>query len=116
MDTKELLKIVAENPDLPIVPLVDSDVICDYYGRCLGKIGSVRVGEYAVYAETLFTNRDVFKSRYRSDNKGWLSKYTKDYAESILDKVSDIYFIKAIIVEIDWYDQAQETGRSNYGY
>ena len=35
--TKELLKIVAENPDLPIVCMVDSDIVCEDNGRWLAS-------------------------------------------------------------------------------
>jgi hypothetical protein len=37
----ELLRIVAENPDLPIVAMVDSDIVCEDYGRWLASLGKV---------------------------------------------------------------------------
>ncbi len=35
--TKELLKLIEENPDLPIVPMVDAEVIGDDSGYWLGN-------------------------------------------------------------------------------
>ena len=41
--SEELLKLVAENPDLPVVPMVDSEVCGgDEYGYWLGEFGGLR--------------------------------------------------------------------------
>ena len=46
---KEFLKIVSENPDLPIVAMVGQDVVgCDDYRYWLGSIGHCRIDEYAI--------------------------------------------------------------------
>lgn len=45
----EFLRLVQENPDLPIVPMVDSDVCANEdYGRWMGEFGMCRVGRYAI--------------------------------------------------------------------
>ena len=50
MDNKrELLWLIHEHPDLPIVPMVDSDVCANEdYGRWMGELGMCRVGRYAI--------------------------------------------------------------------
>lgn len=35
----ELFKLIQENPDLPIVPMVDSDVVADDCGHWMGHGG-----------------------------------------------------------------------------
>lgn len=40
--TEELLKLIKENPDLPIVPMVDSEVVQDDFGYWLGAWGASR--------------------------------------------------------------------------
>ena len=46
-NTQEFLELVKQNPDLPIVPMVDSDVCCgDEYGWWLGSFGSASIDEY----------------------------------------------------------------------
>ena len=67
-DHKEFLKIVAENPDLPIVCMVDSDIVCDdSFGRWMGEFGAAYVGEYAIIDDDegmIFDDREEFKERF----------------------------------------------------
>lgn len=43
---EKLLSLIKENPDLPIVPMVDSEVVADDGGYWLGKWGHCEVTEY----------------------------------------------------------------------
>lgn len=60
--TQEFLELVKQNPDLPIVPMVDSDVCCgDDYSWWLGSFGSARIDEYVsieMYGECRFFTKD----------------------------------------------------------
>lgn len=42
----DIIKLIEENPDLPIVPMVDSEVVADDCGYWLGKWGRCEVTEY----------------------------------------------------------------------
>lgn len=42
----EIIKLIEENPDLPIVPMVDSEVVADDGGYWKGKWGRCEVTEY----------------------------------------------------------------------
>ena len=126
--TKEFLKLVEENPDLPVVPMVDYEIVGDGYGRWLGAFGHAYVGEYALYDDRYYDDREEFKERYYDNNDEDLeerfgynprindftvaqNKYTEldleintfneKRLEEYLDKVADEYFTKAIIVNID---------------
>ena len=61
-NTKELIRLIQENPDLPIVPMVDSDVVVDdYFGYWLGSFGNCEVNEYIcieMYGNDRFVTRD----------------------------------------------------------
>lgn len=121
------LKLVKKNPTLPIVPMVDSDVVSEDSGYWMGSFGSAYVGEYALYDDRFFEERDDFKERYYDNNDDWLCEkfnfvpcmsmakgYTKEQIEAnkenekrldeYLDKVADEYFKKAIIVYINLPD------------
>lgn len=127
----ELLRIVAENPDLPIVAMVDSDVVCEDCGRWLASFGRVEVGEYAVYNEEYFDDRESFKENYydRNDDElcekfnyhPWINDYTVNQGrftaeqlsankeaekalEEYLDEIAEKHFKKAIIVNVDLPD------------
>ena len=128
---KDLIKLVTENPDLPIVAMVDSDVVCDDCGRWLGSFGSAYVGEYAIYGEKFYEEKDEFKEDYFSNHDEELEarfdfnpcitdyavkigRYTaEEYEKNLeadkalgeyLDKIAEGVFKKAIIVYVDLPD------------
>lgn len=112
-NTKELLKLVAENPDLPIIPLVDSEVVPEDCGRWLGSFGSVYVGEYALFNDRYYDDREDFKEDYLNFHCDELYPLffidVKDEErEKYLDEIADKYFIKAIIVNIDLPEMTEE--------
>ena len=44
----ELFRLMRENPDLPVVPMVDAEICGDDCGYWLGNWGSVSVDEYLI--------------------------------------------------------------------
>ena len=46
MAKPEIIKLIEENPDLPIIPMVDSEVVADDSGYWVGKWGRCEVTEY----------------------------------------------------------------------
>ena len=127
-NTETLLRVVAENPTLPIIAMVDSDVVCEDYGRWLASIGSISVGEYACYNERYYDDREVFKEEYYQQNddalcekfgyEPWRNVYAlkrgeitrEQYDENkdseaamdrYLDEIAERAFSKAIIINID---------------
>lgn len=111
---KELLKLVSENPDLPVVPMVDYEVVADDgYSRWLGSFGSVYVGEYALFNDRFYDEREEFKEDYfyrQSDeicekfNYDPWDNTKNEELEKYLEEVADRFFKKAIIVNIDLPD------------
>ena len=124
----ELMILVENHPDLPIVPLVDSDIVCSDNKRCPGTIGSVSIGEYAVYNDRVFLDRLSFTRSYFKCNRDWMcfnfgydpeidkqsvraGRYTEEeFAKNekahtkvinALHLAAEAYFKKAIIVDID---------------
>lgn len=59
----KLLKLIQENPNLPIVPMVDREIAegdeCDYW---LGKWGSATIDEYIVSRKYIWDSKILFKS------------------------------------------------------
>lgn len=108
-NTNELLRLIAENPDLPVVPMVDYEVVYEGYGRWLGSFGTACVGEYALFGERYYEDREEFKEQYFNYHEEDLCERfnydpvhdgTNDALEKYLDEVADKYFVKAILVNI----------------
>lgn len=108
-NTNELLRLIAENPDLPVVPMVDYEVVYEGYGRWLGSFGAACVGEYALFGERYYEDREEFKEQYFSYHEEELCERfnydpvhdgINEALEKYLDEVADKYFVKAILVNI----------------
>lgn len=118
-NVEKLLKLVKTNPDLPIVAMVDNEVVGDDgYSRWMGEFGCVEVGEYTLYDDQFFTDRDEFKKRFYDNNDDALcDKFHYDprnnenykLLEDYLDEIAESAFIKAIIVDIDLPDPSMYT-------
>ena len=56
---EDFIKLVQENPDLPIIPMVDSEVVCDdTYTYWMGGWGHSEVTEYYVGEEGIHFKDD----------------------------------------------------------
>lgn len=100
----ELFKLMRENPDLPIVPMVDSEIVCDDgYNRWLGAWGCSYIGEYLVTDECVHFRDEDDPSEV---DKVLSEKYGYDYYVDMTDEqeaeaYASLPWIKAIIVNID---------------
>lgn len=55
-----LLDLIKERPELPIVPMVDAEIIGDEFGIYMGAFGAARVDSYIIdqYGMVLFKSSD----------------------------------------------------------
>ena len=125
---EKFLNLIKENPTLPVVPMVDYEVVGDEWGRWMGSFGYSEIGEYALYEDRYYEGRESFKEVYYDNNDDELNErfgytpyinewtlrkeaYTQEQfdtneaaeklLEEYLDKVAEEYFVKAIIVNIE---------------
>lgn len=55
---EKLFQLMQENPELPVVAMVDSEIVADDgYNRWLGAWGCSYIGEYLIGEEHLFFSR-----------------------------------------------------------
>lgn len=83
----ELLRLVAENPNLPIVAMVNSDVCWDGDGYWMASFTSVEVTDIGLVGERYYDDRDSFKEAY-------YDKYDDELCErfSYTPLINDIRF------------------------
>lgn len=125
---QKLICLAKEHPELPIIAMVDGEIVGDDCGRWVGDFGSVELGEYVSYNERLFDDREDFKEAYYGYNddelcekfkyKPGINEYTiknrhctreqyeknkesEKQLEAYLDEVAKRAFKAAIIVNID---------------
>lgn len=101
---EELFKLMRENPDLPVVPMVDSEIVADDCGYWLGAWGRAYVDEYvlAERAERMLfkSDDDVFDAleKYMSDEEFEGLPDSEEECRPYYDKLP---WTKAIIVYIN---------------
>ena len=58
-NTEKLLELIRENPDLPVVPMVEAEVVAgDEYGWWLGSWGSAKIKAYYLGREGVHFDDD----------------------------------------------------------
>lgn len=124
---KELIKLIQENPDLPVISMVEQEAVSDEYGYTVASFGRAYVEEYALYNERYYDDRESFKEAYygyhdeelceRFNYNPMLSlindlteekdenSQNEQLLEEYLDSVADKYFKKAIVVYIHPYEE-----------
>lgn len=101
----ELFRLMKENPDLPVIPMVDGEVVGDDCGYWLGAWGFAKLDEYITTDEKVLfkSDDDVF------DTLECVLPCDKFYqlpdVESECRKIYDaLPWIKAIVVYIERED------------
>lgn len=100
---EELFRLMQENPELPVVPMVDYEIVADDSGRWLGSWGSSYIGEYLIGEEQVHFREDDDPSEV---DKVLSERYGDDYYTDMTDEqeaeaYAGLPWIKAIIVNID---------------
>lgn len=102
----EIIKLIEENPELPVVAMVDSEVVAEDGGYWLGKWGRCRVTEYYVGREYIHFRdddeedvlNDLVGCKYGHDSQG---QDIYDLADAEWDALyKSIPWIKCIAVYI----------------
>ena len=102
---KELLELIKQRPDLPIIPMVDSEIVCDdSCSRWMGSWGSCYIGEYINGEERLhFREEDDLEEIEEALTDGAVT--CEDFEAMSDEEAKGAYdslpWIKAIIVDID---------------
>ena len=105
--TEEFLKLVQENPTLPIVPMVEEDIVADDCSTWwLGEWGHCEINEYYVGRERVHF-KDDDQENVLCDMVGCKYSETKDgrdiydLSDEEWDKIfNSLEWIKAIVVYI----------------
>lgn len=99
----EFFKLMQENPDLPVIPMVDYEIVCGDYGRWLGSWGSSYIGQYLLGEDRVYFREDDDPSEVEHV---LLEKYGENYYLNMTvvqeaEAYADLPWKKAIIVDID---------------
>ena len=103
----ELVKLIVENPDLDVVPMVDSDIVADDgYSWWMGSIGKSRIDEYYVDDERIYLS-DEFDDlvdkfiECNYEDEPYNSMTDEELEEAATAEVQKYDWTRVIVVRID---------------
>lgn len=96
----ELLALMKENPHLPIVPMVDSEVVADdTWGYWLGSWSTASVDKYYSGEERIYFYNENDMEDLLVEVKGW-DWYDDASDEDVLEVYRSLPWVKCIMVYI----------------
>lgn len=105
---EELFKLMRENPELPVVAMVDSEIVQDDgYSRWMGAWGSSSIEEYFIGEERIhFREADDFDEveETLTDGQVCYDDFEAMSDEEAVGTYNSLPWIKAIVVNIDLPD------------
>lgn len=96
-----LLQLVKDNPDLPILPMVDYEIVADdCYSYWTGSWGNAEIDSYCIANERVLFLSDGTEEIFEQIN-GTVPDYVENEKEYIDYMVMALDWTKAIIVYIE---------------
>lgn len=109
-DSTELRKLIAENPELPIVVMVGREAACDDFGFTLCTSVNCGISEVldcdVPWSSDVYTDRDEFEeslSNYLCDKEEYLKLWEDEFNEVLRfhKEKFEPYWRKAIVIYAD---------------
>ncbi len=106
INRQELLRLIQENPDLPVIPFVDNEAACSEYDHTLASLGSVHINEFLI-CQGSYEGYIIFKGEesVMDTLEYYLSKEELEALPENEDDCRPYYdalpWVKAIIVRIE---------------
>ena len=101
---KEILKLIDEHPDLPVIPMVGQDIVADCTGEWVAHFGKAEVKKMCIYGEKVVFRewKNAIKTVEALELEGLTEGRTR---EESLDKLNgyldELDWLEAIIVHIE---------------
>lgn len=101
---RDLLRLIGEHPDLPVIPMVGQDIVADCIGEWVASFGKAEVKKMCIYGEKVIFRED--KNAIKTVEALELEGLTEGRArEESLEKLdgylNELDWLEAIIVHIE---------------
>ena len=96
----QLLELMKEHPHLPVVPMVDSEVVADdTWGNWMGSWSDSRLDKYYKGEERIYFYDECDMEDLIAEAKGW-DWYEAASDEDVLEAYRSLPWVKCIVVYI----------------
>ena len=60
---KNLVRLINENPDLPVIPMVGQDIVADSFGEWTAEVGEAEIRKLCIYEDAvIFYDENTLKT------------------------------------------------------
>ncbi len=101
---KEILKLIDEHPDLPVIPMVGQDIVADCTGEWVAHFGKAEVKKMCIYGEKVIfrEEKNAIKTIEALELEGLTEGRTREESLEKLNRYLDeLEWLEAIIVHIE---------------
>lgn len=104
-NVNKLLKLIKENPELEIVPMVDSEIGGHDYSYYTAEWGAAEIDEYHCSDERIYFKEQDFEelvNEFIDNNHEEYNDLTDEELEKLSEeKINNLGWVKAIVVHIN---------------
>lgn len=101
---KEILKLMDEHPDFPVIPMVGQDIVADCTGEWVASFGKAEVKKMCIYGENVIFREDknAIKTVETLELEGLTEDRTREESiEKLNGYLDELEWLEAIIVHIE---------------
>ena len=101
---KDLLRLIEEHPDLPVIPMVGQDIVADCTGEWVASFGKAEVKKMCIYGEKVIfrEEKNAIKTVEALELEGLTEGRTREESLEKLDGyLNELEWLEAIIVHIE---------------
>ena len=101
---KDLLRLIEEHPDFPIIPMVGQDIVADCIGEWVAHFGKAEVKKMCIYGEKVIfrEEKNAIKTVEALELEGLTEGRTREESiEKLTGYLDELSWLEAIIVHIE---------------
>ena len=101
---KDLLRLIEEHPNFPVIPMVGQDIVADCTGEWVAHFGKAEVKKMCIYGENVIfrEEKNAIKTVEALDLEGLTEGRTREESiEKLNGHLDELDWLEAIIVHIE---------------
>lgn len=101
---KDLLRLIEEHPNFPVIPMVGQDIVADCTGEWVAHFGKAEVKKMCIYGENVIfrEEKNAIKTVEALELEGLTEGRTREESIEKLDGyLNELDWLEAIIVHIE---------------
>lgn len=106
-NVKNLIQLMDENPDLPVIPMVGQDIVADCTGEWVANFGKAEIKKMCIYGEKVIFRewKNAIDTLEAFESEGLIvreeSKKREETIAIINSYLDELDWLEAIIVHIE---------------